>query len=102
MMELVIDTRGQVRCVYNEAIDLTALGRLSIRRASYVEPDEQGRWWADLSLIGGGVFGPFPARSAALDAELTWLSRRLSRCSCWLALKGVRMPQTVSVNPFYR
>ena len=81
MMELVIDTRGQVRCVYNEAIDLTALGRLSIRRASYVEPDEQGRWWADLSLIGGGVFGPFPVRSAALDAELTWLSRALSRCS---------------------
>ena len=30
-----------------------------IRRASHVEPDEAGRWWADLSPVGGPRLGPF-------------------------------------------
>ena len=45
-MELRIDARGQVVCVYGEAIDLAVLGEPTIRRASHVEPDNQGRWWA--------------------------------------------------------
>src|SRR6185369_18080020 len=50
-MELVIDRVGQVRCVYEEAIDLSALGAVSIQRASHVEPDGQGQWWADLAPV---------------------------------------------------
>ena len=38
-MELVIDPAGRVRCIYSEAIDLHALGRPAMRRASHVEPD---------------------------------------------------------------
>jgi hypothetical protein len=72
-MHLVIDPRGSVRCVYAEAIDLSCLGNLSIRRASHVEPDEQGCWWADLSPVGGPVLGPFDRRGAALAAEEQWL-----------------------------
>jgi hypothetical protein len=72
-MHLVIDARGSVRCVYAEAIDLSCLGNLSIRRASHVEPDEQGRWSADLSPVGGPVLGPFDRRRAALAAEQHWL-----------------------------
>ena len=72
-MDLVIDTRGQVRCIYDEAIDLAALGKLNIKRASYVEPDEHGRWWIDLSLIFGPYVGPFASRSEALAAERSWL-----------------------------
>ena len=34
------------------AVDLAALGVLSIRRASHVEPDEEGRWWVDLGPAG--------------------------------------------------
>ena len=41
-MQLLIGCDGAVRCIYNEAIDLRTLGRLSIQRASYVEPDERG------------------------------------------------------------
>jgi hypothetical protein len=74
-MQLVIDPTGAVRCVYAEAIDLTSLGTPSIRRASHVEPDESGQWWADLSPVGGPVLGPFPSRTPALDAELDWLTR---------------------------
>ena len=38
-MELVITPPAQVRCVYDEALPLPALGRLDIRRGSHVEPD---------------------------------------------------------------
>ena len=58
-MLLVVDPSGVARCVYAETIDLTALGQLSIRRASHVEPDAGGRWWADLAPVGGPRLGPF-------------------------------------------
>jgi hypothetical protein len=72
-MHLVIDPRGIVRGVYSEAIDLSQLGDMAIRRASHVEPDAAGRWWADLTPVGGPMLGPFGRRSDALTAELTWL-----------------------------
>ena len=50
-MELRIDPSGRVQCLYGEAIDLRSLGSLSIRRASHVEPDENGNWWADLAPV---------------------------------------------------
>lgn len=78
-MNLLIDRHGQVRCLYGEAVDLAALGQLSIRRASHVEPDEHGRWWADLALMDGPRLGPFSRRSQALEAEAAWLEARLLR-----------------------
>jgi hypothetical protein len=72
-MELVISPSGEIRCVYDEAIDLGVLGTVAIRRASHVEPDDQGRWWADLGPVQGPVLGPFVLRSEALDAERLWL-----------------------------
>ncbi len=73
-MDLVINLRGGIESIYDEMIDLATLGSLTIRRASHVEPDEHGRWTADLSPVGGPVLGPFDGRSAALDAERAWLS----------------------------
>ncbi len=72
-MELVIHPGGVVRCVYDEAIDLAQLGRMTVERASHVEPDADGQWLADLAPVGGPVLGPFPRRSAALAAEVAWL-----------------------------
>ena len=71
-MELVIEANGNVRCVYAEAVDLTQLGRINIRRGSHVEPQIKG-WTADLSPVGGPVLGPFRRRSEALSAEVRWL-----------------------------
>ena len=73
-MELVIAPTGQALCIYDEAIDLTTLGPLSIQRASHVEPDTHGQWWADLAVSAGPVLGPFASRSLALAAEQAWLS----------------------------
>jgi hypothetical protein len=45
-MQLVINPQGIVQCLYGETIDLAALGSLAITRASHVEPDADGCWWA--------------------------------------------------------
>jgi hypothetical protein len=72
-MDLVIDPKGQIRTLYGEEIDLTALGRPVITRASSVEATPDGRWYADLWLLLGPRLGPFDLRSQALDAERAWL-----------------------------
>jgi hypothetical protein len=72
-MELVVGTNGGVRCIYDESLDLRELGRLTITRASHVEPDADGFWWADMGPSGGPVLGPFGSRSEALGAERGWL-----------------------------
>jgi hypothetical protein len=45
-----------------------------VRRASHVEPDDAGQWFADLAIMGGPRLGPFLVRSQALAAERQWLS----------------------------
>ena len=69
---LIIRSNGQVICIYTEDLDLSALGPCSIRRASHVEPDGHGRWWADLGPAGGPLLGPFERRGQALAAEEAW------------------------------
>jgi len=78
-MRLRVDPGGLVTCVYGEAIDLAALGSLTIRRASHVEPDDQGHWWADLAPVGAARLGPFGWRSEALRAAAAWLDEHLAR-----------------------
>jgi hypothetical protein len=72
-MQLVIGRDGSVRGIYGEVIDLATLGTPAITRASHVEPNESGRWLADLSPVEGPVLGPFDSRSEALAAEVAWL-----------------------------
>ena len=72
-MDLVVDAGGDVRCIYGEELDLRELGRLQITRASHVEPDADGFWWADMGPSGGPVLGPYRSRSEALGAEREWL-----------------------------
>jgi len=71
MTTLVIGPDGEITTLYQEVLDLAALGAQRIERASHVEPDDQGRWWAQ--IIDGPLLGPFPFRSAALAAEVEWL-----------------------------
>lgn len=74
-MQIIVEPGGTVRAVYSEMIELATLGTVTITRASHVEPDEHGRWSADMSLVGGPMLGPFPRRSEALTAEQQWLDR---------------------------
>jgi hypothetical protein len=77
-MDLVVGADGSVKCIYDEALDLRALGKLQITRASHVEPDAEGCWFADMGPSGGPVLGPFGNRSEALAAERGWLQRSTS------------------------
>ena len=91
-MELVVSPVGIVRCVYGDAFDLHALGCPQIRRASAVEPDEAGRWWIDLSPVGGPRrIGPYGRRADALSAEVVWLTEH------WL-IEPVQNSNLRSVN----
>ena len=83
-MELVVQPDGAVRCIYDEAINLSALGRVWIRRGSHVEPDQDGRWFADLDVVQGPRLGPFERRSDALAAERRWISNN------WLVSEPAR------------
>jgi len=87
-MQLVVTPEGSIRCVYGEQIDLAALGRPKIQRGSHVEPDENGRWSADLSPVDGPQLGPFDSRSQALAAEVQWLEEHWLSAS--LACEVVR------------
>jgi len=74
MPTVVIRPSGQVRTVFDDSLDLRSVGRILIRRGSYVEPTRDGRWTADLSVVDGPVLGPYDKRSDALAAEVDWLS----------------------------
>ena len=52
-MHLVVYAAGNVQCIYGEEVDLRALGKLRITRASHVEPDSEGFWWADMGPVDG-------------------------------------------------
>jgi hypothetical protein len=75
-MQLIILPTGEIRCLYDEAIDLAAIGHPVISRASHVEPDAEGQWWADLSPVDGPILGPFHQRTEALGAEHVWLEEQ--------------------------
>jgi hypothetical protein len=74
-VELLVLPTGALRGIYDEALDWRALGKVSIHRASYVEPAATGDWFADLSPVAGPRLGPFTLRSQALAAEIDWLNR---------------------------
>lgn len=80
-MELLVDSAGDIRCIYSEDVDLKELGPAKIRRASHVEPTADGDWTADMAPMGGPVLGPFQLRSEALEAEVEWLEGKLLKPS---------------------
>ena len=48
-----------------------------ITRASHVEPDAEGCWWADRGPVDGPGMRPYGRRSEALGAEREWLAARM-------------------------
>ena len=72
-MELVILSTGAAKCIYDETMPLSTIGKVEVTRASHVEPNLAGKWTADLSPVGGPTLGPFVKRTEALAAEVNWL-----------------------------
>ena len=72
-MDLLVSPNGAITAIYAEDIDLRSLGTPTITRASHVEPDAIGQWFAE--IVDGPTLGPFLKRSDALAAEIDWLTR---------------------------
>jgi len=73
-LNLRVAPDGTLTAIYDDALaPLFAQGDTRIKRASYVEPNSDGRWTADLAPVGGPTLGPFDLRQDALHAELDWL-----------------------------
>jgi hypothetical protein len=72
-MELVVGCDGGVRSTYDEALDPREIGTLKITRASHVEPDRDGFWWADMGPVDRPVLGPYGIRTEALAAERAFI-----------------------------
>jgi hypothetical protein len=81
-VQILITRSANVRCLYDEAIDLHSLGSVTISRGSHVEPNDAGQWVADLSPVQGPVLGPFELRSEALAAERDWLGANWLAANC--------------------
>jgi|688.fasta_scaffold40292_12 hypothetical protein len=92
-MELLVGCDGAVKCIYDEALDLREIGKLQITRASHVEPDSEGYWFADMGPIGGPVLGPYGSGSEALGAERGWLAHRS------IATETTNTPTPASTKP---
>lgn len=54
---------------------MSKFGKLTITRASDVEPDELGRWFANMR--DGTVLGPFNRRDDALKEEVAYLNKKM-------------------------
>lgn len=78
MSRIVVRPNGTIRMLYDDSLrGLLLDGRYSIVRASSVEPDSAGGWSADLAACGGPILGSFSTRSAALEAEISWIEDNL-------------------------
>ncbi|MCH8148981.1 MAG: hypothetical protein IH987_13545 [Planctomycetes bacterium] len=74
-MNVNISGDGTIQFIYSDALQpMLELGKPTVRRASHVEPTDDGRWTADLAPVGGPVIGPFALRKQALEAEIAWLA----------------------------
>lgn len=67
-VEILFTPEGQGRCLYTEAIDLQALGRLEIRRASFVEFSNSSQLW-EVRLEDGRTLYQSPSREDCLEWE---------------------------------
>lgn len=84
-VEILILPDGRIVGIYDDALveaGIIDLGSTAIRRASHVEPADDGQWIVDLSPVGGPTLGPFRLRSEALRVEVEWLRERLGRLLC--------------------
>jgi len=74
-MKIRVYPEGIIRALHNDRLNLATIGKFWVARASWVEPDAQGRWWVDLENSRGPILGPFSTRAEALKAEVVWLER---------------------------
>lgn len=79
-MKLLVSPEGVITAIYSD--DLVPLikeaEKVNISRASHVEPDDKGQWWATMKPFGEEVLlGPFETHKEAITEEVNYLEERL-------------------------
>ena len=74
--QIIVGRDGTVRMIYDDTLVniMAEIGRATVKRASHVEPDDNGKWYADMAPVNGPILGPFNLRAEALKAEVEWLN----------------------------
>ena len=54
---LTVNPQGQIGCLYTEAIDLAALGKLEIKRATNIEFNHNTQQWEVHDISGKVLYG---------------------------------------------
>lgn len=72
---------GRLRYIHDDTIAeaCRALGDTVVKRASFVEPDDNGGWSVDLAPVNGPYVPGFESRYEALHFETCWLRERLGQ-----------------------
>ncbi len=77
-VELLVQPDGNIRCLYTDLIDLSALGTLHVNRASHVEFNDSDQTWSVRLADTGEVIGKgFKTRTEALEFEVNYLNNTL-------------------------
>jgi len=75
-MSLVrFDAKGEAVFIYEDGHPCLDLGIGQTKRASHVEPTDDGMWQADMGPMGGPVLEKTVERAEALLAEVMWLQK---------------------------
>jgi len=72
---LIVTTSGAVECLYTEAIDLTKLGGLSVKRATDIVFDNDSQLWGVWANVGHAVYRHC-SREACLEWERDYLDQQ--------------------------
>lgn len=75
-IRLVVLSDGTCRCLYTEAIELGALGRLAVKRATVVQFDNPAQLWRVFDSKGRCIFSA-PSRAECIRWEQHKLADRL-------------------------
>jgi hypothetical protein len=65
---LTFAPNGEGQCLYTEAIELSAIGRLTLRRATTIEFNETSQQW-EVRDAGSALLHTHPSREACLAWE---------------------------------
>jgi hypothetical protein len=65
---VTFDSSGQGSCLYTELIDLPAIGPLEVRRASFIEFNNERQVW-EVKSVGGNVLFFAKSRHVCLAWE---------------------------------
>lgn len=73
---LYFSPNGNGRALYNETVDLSAIGRLSIKRATRIEFSDRAQAWRVYPTRGRKALFSSPSREACLEWEQQYLEAR--------------------------